>query len=133
MLEYVSADAAGRFGEVFPIEVWSADDIREDSPEDADRVTDDYHGALIHSGGGDGALITGTVDEIVDYLTEAIAAVRRHGQPIMDGEVVPDRVALPGPDPVLVAVPLSVALRALDGPLALLDAAAAHAEAETEA
>lgn len=60
MLEYVSSDNA--------VDLWTASDIREDSPEDADQISDDDIGALFHSGDGDGALVIGTPASIIECL-----------------------------------------------------------------
>lgn len=51
MLEYVHASQ--------DTELWTADRIREDSPEDAGRISDIEIGVLFHSGDGDGALVIG--------------------------------------------------------------------------
>lgn len=86
MLEYVNAGSG--------VELWSAEEIREDSPEDAYRISDADRGVLFHSGDGHGALVIGTPGEIEEWLSGVIAAVRRRDQPIVDGEVVPVPAAL---------------------------------------
>ena len=68
MLEYVNS------GE--PVELWTASDIREDSPEDADRIDDDAIGVLFHSGDHDGALVIGTPASVMDYLDDTKSRIQ---------------------------------------------------------
>lgn len=56
----------------FDAEVWSAQDIREQWPEDADQVPDDQIGVVIKSSGGDGLLLEGTGAQIRARLSEII-------------------------------------------------------------
>ncbi len=67
MLEYVRAGQ--------PFELWTAQDIRDDSPEDAGRIADADVGVLLHSGDEDGALLIGTPDEIINRLSAVIEAL----------------------------------------------------------
>jgi hypothetical protein len=73
MLEYVHADIG--------VEIWSAGDIRDDSPEDADRIADDEIGVLFHSGSGDGALVIGTKAQLRRRFEAAIALVEAKETP----------------------------------------------------
>lgn len=59
------------------VEVWSAQDIRDDSPEDADIIDDSDVGLLFHSGGGDGALIIGSRQRIAERLREIADGINR--------------------------------------------------------
>lgn len=68
MLEYVSAECDD-------MERWTAEQIREDSPEDANRIPDDHIGLLVHSGEGDGALIIGTPAELRAYLAKLLLLI----------------------------------------------------------
>ncbi len=62
MLEYVPVG--------YPIEVWSADDIRDRYPDTAGQVTDDQYGVLFHA---DGALVAGTAPELIARFGQLIA------------------------------------------------------------
>jgi hypothetical protein len=84
MLEYVNA------GE--PVEIWSAEGIRQDSPEDAHRITDAELGVLLHSGGGDGALVIGTKDALIARFEKIIAHLRDQ-----DGDNPPCTTGTTGP------------------------------------
>jgi hypothetical protein len=81
MLEYVCAE--------LDVQLWSADDIREDSPEDAHQISGEHIGILFHSGDGHGALVIGTEQQIIDRMEQVITLIRRE-RAILDGTVVTD-------------------------------------------
>ena len=61
--------------------IWTAEDIREQWPEDSGDVTDDTFGVLVATSDGDGALLVGTVEQLYDKLQWALGRVIQQAKP----------------------------------------------------
>jgi hypothetical protein len=75
------------------VQLWSADDIREDLPEAAAGLTGEHVGVLLHDSNGDGQLLVGTEQQVIDRLQQAIELIRRE-RAILDS-AAPPPAALP--------------------------------------
>lgn len=83
------------------LQLWSADDIREDLPEAALDIDDDHIGILLHDSNGDGQLIVDTRQRLIDRMEQAIALIRREQAIVNAGPPPPAGQPAPQPAPLV--------------------------------